>query len=454
MNHLKNFLQFINEGAWYEGDEGDERNVKVFLSLKNDPNNPNELLKTPYLNGDNFREAGIGGIKVYYGLQPKTPYSGLRGKNADPESQRAKNFIMNNLKQANPDVFSMAPGETLQGFIEATAIKNLASKNINYIVTVGSSQGLVKTMCDSLSNLYPDAKIIDLTKIDYFSAEDAIDKEALERAIEREMSMKRFDSEKNPIPAFSTTEPLVKDWARRIARALRERIESGEVNPSFNIKSTGIKGSVRSILRPKYNTAKEEFVDAVVDCVFGDENGDTGKMIIIDDNTQHFVDFANISNKIVEILAGIIDITSNKTQEVLLSSNIFNNIIDNYNKRKAIRKAEDALEEILPDINSELIKRRITNNIIGYVLYTFNKEISQEKYKLTEKQRLEIGASVFNLINQIKLHIQKYRYIDASQPVAIRKISNERGIPEEEVKGMYREYLIKNKILNSINWAK
>lgn len=451
MNHLKNFLQFINEGAWYEGDG---ENLKVFLSLRNDPNNPNELLKTPYLNGDNFREAGIGGIKVYYGLHPKTPYSGKKGADADPESQRAKNFIMNNLKIANPDVFSMAPGETLEGFIEGTAIKNLRSKNINYIVTVGSSQGLVKTMSDSLTNLYPDAKIIDLTKIDYFSAEDAIDKEALELAIEREMKMERFDDEKNPIPPFSTTEPRVRGWARRIARTLRERIESGEVNPSFNIKTTGIQGSVRSFLRPKYNTAKEEFVDAVVDCVFGNEDGDTGKMIIIDDNTQHFVDFANISNKIVEILGGIIDITSNKAQEVLLASNIFDKIIDNYNKRNAIRKAEDALDEIIPDIDSELIKKRITNNIIGYVLYTFNKEISQEKYKLTAKQRLDIGSSVFNLINLIRVQIPKYKYIDASQPFAIRKISNERGIPEEEVKGMYREYLIKNKILNSINWAK
>mgnify|MGYP000857971206 CR=1 FL=1 len=55
-------------------------------------------------------------------------------------------------------------------------------------------------------------------------------------------------------------------------------------------------------------------------------------MLIIDDNTQHFVDFANISNKIVEILSGIIDITSNKTQEALLSSNLFDSIIDNYKK--------------------------------------------------------------------------------------------------------------------------
>lgn len=452
MIHLKSFINFINEGAWYEGDD---ENVKVYLSLKNDPNNPNELLKTPYLNGDNFNKVGMGGIKVYYGLHPKTTYSGVRGAKEDPESQRAKKYIMNNLKASNPDIFSMAPGETLEGFIDGTAIKNLASKNINYIVTVGSSQGLVKTMRDSLSNLYSEAKIIDLTKIDYFNADDAIDKEALERAIQREMSIERFDSKNNPIPSFSTTAPLVEDWAKRIARGLRERIEGGEDNPSFNIKSTGIKGSVRSLLRPKYNTTKEEFVDAVVDCVFGDENGDTGKMLIIDDNTQHFVDFANISNKIVEILSGIIDITSNKTQEALLSSNLFDSIIDNYKKRNAIKKAENDLEDIIPDVSDEYIKKRIENNIIGYVLYTFNKEIAHESYKLTAKQRLEIGARVFALINQVKMQIPKYRYIDAAQPFAIKSIAKEKGIgSEEQIKEMYKEYLIKNKILNNINWTR
>jgi len=452
MIHLKSFINFINEGAWYEGDD---ENVKVYLSLKNDPNNPNELLKTPYLNGDNFNKVGMGGIKVYYGLHPKTTYSGVRGAKGDPESQRAKKYIMDNLKASNPDIFSMAPGETLEGFIDGTAIKNLSSKNINYIVTVGSSQGLVETMRDSLSNLYPEAKIIDLTKIDYFNADDAIDKEALERAIQREMSIERFDSDNNPISAFSTTAPLVEDWAKRIARGLRERIEGGEDNPSFNIKSTGIKGSVRSLLRPKYNTAKEEFVDAVVDCVFGNANGDTGKMLIIDDNTQHFVDFANISNKIVEILSGIIDITSNKTQEALLSSNLFDSIIDNYKKRNAIKKAENDLEDIIPEVSSEYIKKRIENNIIGYVLYTFNKEIAHESYKLTTKQRLEIGARVFALINQVKMQIPKYRYIDAAQPFAIKSIAKEKGIgSEEQIKEMYKEYLIKNKILNNINWTR
>jgi len=448
MIHLKDFKNFINEGSWYEM-EGD--NVKVYLSLKNDPNNPKELLKTPILNGDNFNKVGLGGIKVYYGLHPKTQYSGVRGANGDPSSQEAKNFIMDNIKEAEPDIFSMAPNETLESFIEKTSIKNLPSKRIDYIVTVGTSQGLVQKMSDSLIKLYPDAKIIDLTKIDYFSADDAIDKEALARAIEREMSISRFDAEENPAEPFSTTEPLVIDWARRITASLRNRIEGGEDNPSFNIRSTGIKGSVRSILRPKYNTAKQEFVDAVVHCVFGDVKGDTAKMLIIDDNTQHFTDFSNISNKVVEILAGIIDITSNKTQEALLSDNVFGKVMDNYKKMKASK----AIKSIIPSINDDKIKKSIENNIIGYVLYTFNREISQATYKLSKKQRIEIGASVFSYINQIKMQLPKYRYIDASQPFAIKKIAQEKGIEsEDEVKKMYKEYLEENKIFNSINWAK
>ena len=378
MIHLKSFINFINEGAWYEGNEENPESIRALISLKNDFNNPNELLTTPPLIGKNYSNQGLGNIKVYYGLYPHTPYSGVRGENGDPESQRAKKYIMNNLKRGNPDIFSMAPGETLENFIEKTLINNLPSKSVDYIVKVGTSEGLVEKMGDSLSILYPDAEVIDLTKLDYFSADDAIDKEALARSIESEMNKSRYaDKEKTiEIEGYSTTKPLIEDWARRITRGLRNRIESGELNPSFKIKSTGIKGSVRSVLRPKYNTATEEFVNAIVHCVFGDDEGYTGRMVIIDDNSQQFIDFSNISNKIVEILAGIIDATSNKTQEALLASNIFDGIKDNYKKHVAIKKAKDSLYDIMPDIDDERIKKRIENNIAGYVLYTFNSKIS------------------------------------------------------------------------------
>jgi hypothetical protein len=476
MIHLKSFINFINEGAWYEGNEKDIKSIRTFISLKNDFNNPNELLTTPPLIGKNYSNQGLGNIKVYYGLYPHTPYSGVRGENGDPESQRAKRYIMDNLKRGNPDIVSMSTGETLENFIEKTLINNLPSKRVDYIVKVGTSEGLVEKMGRSLSILYPDAEVIDLTKIDYFSADDAIDKEALERAIESEMDKPRYaDKEKTiSIERYSTTKPLVEDWAKRITRSLRDRIEGGEVNPSFKIKSTGIKGSVRSALRPKYNTATEEFVNAVVHCVFGDEDGDTGKMVIIDDNSQQFIDFSNISNKIVEILGGIIDVTSNKTQEALLASNIFDGIKDNYKKHIAIKNAENYLEDIIPDIDDDEIRKKIERNIAGYVLYTFNSKMSYHRYstktdkdgkvtreldktfgnKFTREERLALGKSVFDLISAVRLGVPKYRFIDASLPYAIERINREKNVnSEDELKKMYKEYLIANRIDNNTNWT-
>jgi hypothetical protein len=476
MIHLKSFINFINEGAWYVGNEEDHESIRTFISLQNDFNNPNELLKTPPLTGKNYSVEGLGNIKVYYGLYPLTPYSGTRGANGDPESQRAKKYIMDNLKRGNPNIVSMAPDETLENFIEKTFINNLSSNRVDYIVKVGTSEGLVEKMGKSLSILYPDSEVIDLTKIDYFSADDAIDKEALARSIESEMNKPRYaDKEKTiQIEGYSTTKPFVEDWAKRITKSLRDRIEGGEENPSFKIKSTGIKGSVRSALRPKYNTATEEFVNAVVHCVFGDENGDTGKMVIIDDNSQQFIDFSNISNKIVEILAGIIDVTSNKTQEALLASNIFDGIKDNYKKHLAIRGAEDYLGDIMPDISDEKIKKRIENNIAGYVLYTFNSKISYHKYstktdkegnkvkklvktfdnKFTKAQRLALGKLVFDLISAVRIGVPMYRFIEASQPYAIERINRDKNVGSEaELKKMYKEYLIANKIDNNTNWT-
>jgi len=477
MIHLKSFINFINEGAWYVGNEEDPESIRTFISLQNDFNNPNELLTTPPLIGKNYSTKGLGNIKVYYGLYPHTPYSSKEADNIGTASRRAKEFIMDNLKRGNPDIVSMSPGETLENFIEKTFINNLPSNRVNYIVKVGTSQGLVEKMGKSLSIMYPNAEVIDLSKIEYFSADDAIDKEALAISIESEMNKQRFSdkAKKNPIDArYSPTEQRVQSWARRITKDLRNRIERGEENPSFHIKTTGISGGVRASLRPKYNTAIEEFVNAVVHCVFGDENGDTGKMVIIDDNSQHFTDFSNISNKIVEILAGIINVASNKTQEALLNSNIFDGIKDNYEKHIAIRRAENSLEDIMPDIDDEKIKKRIENNIAGYVLYTFNSKISHHKYstkkdkegnnkkklvktfdnKFNKAQRLSLGKSVFDLINFVRTNVKQYRFISASQPYAIERINRDKNVGSEvELKKMYKEYLIASKMDNETNWS-
>ena len=153
MNHIKNFIQFINEGAWYVTKN---RKAKTYLSVKNNPRNANELLKTVNPNNLNFSERGIAKIKTYFGLYNDPPYV-----SETPDGDRAKEFIMDPLKEDN---FLMAPGESLEDFFRYTFTNNIEG-NIDYIVTMGSSKGLVKKMGDTFLNIYPNATIISIPKI-------------------------------------------------------------------------------------------------------------------------------------------------------------------------------------------------------------------------------------------------------------------------------------------------
>jgi hypothetical protein len=368
MIHLKSFINFINEGAWYEGDPGNPPNpdrVKVFLSTKNDPNNPNELLKTVEPNGKNFHKRGS--IKVYYGLHPRINY-----KDSNEESQLAKILIMDNLKKAKESIFSVAPGEKLDDFIDYTLLKNIKG-DVNYIVRVGSSADLVSVMSDSLQKIYPNALFIDLNKIKYKSPADAIDWDSYTEKRYSEWLKPRFDNRGNPEPPHSNTQLYVDNWWTARDNDLMELIAQGK-EPWFHIKSSGIQPGIRSALRPKYDTASDAFINAVHHCAFGDENGNLGKMILIDDNANEGIDFRNISSKVYEILAGIIDITKNNTQEVLKSQGIFSKIKSEYERRNIGRKLNTQLDNFLKTDVMDNIK----NNIIGYVLYDFNTKTKKE----------------------------------------------------------------------------
>ncbi len=450
MKHIKNFINFINEGArWYESyiDDKDNKKGRVTLSIKNDPNNPNELLKTPYLTGENYTEKGLAGIKVYYGLHPRDPY-----KSNQQISKDTKDFLMDTLKEANPEDFKMENGETLGDFIYETGLKNI-KRSPNYIVRMGSSKRLVGYMAKALSIRYPEAKIIDISKIEYFNPRDVIDEEALQRAIDRELSIERKDDEGNKIEPYSTTLPRVESYLKKSAAELKRIIErTGIPNPSFHLRSSGVMGSIRSVFKPKYNTAEQSFVDAVNHCVLGDEEGYTATMIIIDDNTQHGIDFSNISNKIVEILADIIDISKNTSEEFLKNSGIFDKLKDNYVAKREL------MNVINKDTDIESIKNKIKSNIIGYVLYNFSPTKSERNIesevvvKLSKKRRMEIGKNVYDTILSLR-KIDNYKYIEKSQPLAISKISTDTNINNRDlIKQYYKEYLESNGLLNSLNY--
>jgi hypothetical protein len=364
MIHLKSFINFINEGAWYERDIQDPNKVKVFLSTKNDANNPNELLKTVEPNGKNFNDRGI---KVYYGLYPRVQFA-----RNNQESQLAKSLIMDNLKKAKESVFSMAPGEKLEDFIDYTLLKNIKG-DVNYIVRVGSSEDLVSVMSDSLQKIYPDALDIDLNKIKYKSPADAIDWDSYTEKRYNEWLKPRFDKKGNPEPPHSNTQIYIDNWWTDRDNDLRNLIAQGK-EPWFHIKSSGLQGGIRGALRPKYDTASDAFINAVHHCAFGDENGNLAKMILIDDNANEGIDFRNISNKVYEILAGIIDITKNNTRKVLKSQEIFDKIKSEQERRNIARKLDAQLDNFLETDVMDNVK----NNIIGYVLYNFNRETKRE----------------------------------------------------------------------------
>lgn len=392
MIHLKSFINFINEGAWYEGNPGNPPNpdnVKVFLSTKNDSNNPNELLKTVEPNGKNFNDRGI---KVYYGLYPRVQFA-----RNNPESQLAKTLIMDNLKKAKESIFSMAPGEKLEDFIDYTLLKNIKG-DINYIVRVGSSADLVSVMSDSLEKIYPDALSIDLNKIKYKSPVDAIDWDSYTEKRYSEWLKPRFDKKGNPEPQHSNTQIYIDNWWTARDNDLIELIAQGK-EPWFHIKSSGIQGGVRSALRPKYDTAADAFINAVHHCAFGDENGNLAKMILIDDNSNEGIDFRNISNKVYEILAGIIDITKNNTREVLKSQEIFNKIKSEQNRRNIARKLNAQLDNFLETDVMDNVK----NNIIGYVLYNFNSAIV--KKDLNDNDYIEVlKKSISEVVDPVILN--------------------------------------------------
>jgi hypothetical protein len=361
MKHLKKFINFINEGAWYD-------NGKTYLSVKNDPNNPNELLKTVDPNNLNFSERGVANIKTYFGLYPKTPY-----KKGNEESRNAKKFIMEPLKN---DDFSMWSGETLEDFFKYTLTNNIEG-GIDYIVTIGSSKDLVGKMAQSFLNLYPKASIIPIPKIKYTNVMDAVDWEAYNRKIESELAIPRYydkdiinkrtgeiihrkgDEKPRSSPTMQRVEPWIDDMVKKLLQM---------EDPSFEIKSSGEMGGIRGALRPKYNTATEGFISAVHHCCLGDNNGNFGKMLIIDDNINQGNDLRDISNKIVEIVSGIIDITKNITEDRLKKS------------------------DILSRIETESLKN-ISKNIFCYALYNFGP--SGKRYEPIPKFKTDLLKKSF-----------------------------------------------------------
>ena len=435
MNRIKNFIQFINEGAWYVTDPVDNTKSQAYLSVRNNSNNQTEYLKTVDSNMKNYSEKELAGFRVYYGLYPAQKFYKYPKDRQLAAQQRAleariKDNIMDPLKKG---LYKMSEGEKLSDFLNYTLAKNIDG-NVNYIVRMGSSENLVKGLSEAFNEIYPDAEIIDINKIKYNDVYSAINLSEFLRKVKSELTQGRQGT--------SDTRRQVLQWIKQIKYQIQESIRKGE-DPSFTIKSSGIKGGVRSALRPKYDTASEAFIEAVHHCVLGDSSGNLGKMIIVDDNINQGIDFRDVSHKILEILAGVIDITKNVASKTLKDSDIFGKISDSYRLRNMENKVNSELDNLL----EREAKDRISKNVIGYVLYGFQ----TGRYESEDTDYYEIIADISRgVINELGIEggrntIYRSSYNKISSAIEERSLEAIRNINPDS------DAIIRRKINNIIS---
>jgi hypothetical protein len=70
---------------------------------------------------------------------------------------------------------------------------------------------------------------------------------------------------------------------------------------------------------------------------------------------------------------------------------------------------------------------------------------------MTKEQRLNIGGKVYSWVQTLKKN-PIFKETQKAQRNAIAKMNKETGISQDLLKQMYKEYLIKNKLLNKFNW--
>jgi hypothetical protein len=328
MKHLKKYQSFINEGAYLNA-EG-----KAVLSWENDKTNPSEVLKsqsgqiysnikeipgvkfqtdTPLKNRDRLNF----GWPIFYGLS----VDGYEGKVDSPERFRD---TMAQLKDANIENIETSLPQFIKNSFDHLNIKKYFKPD--YIVSLGSTKGLVGHLAKSINQLFPEADPINLDKVKYLNAGDAIDWEELEAQTSRQArganTLERFKKEvilryanrENLDPEFldflmATTN--IEDLRRLVTASGRyiapetqlEWLEAinGEQMTPFIIRTSGRNvGGFKKFFKRKYTYGDQEFIEAVIDCVKSNK-----RMLIVDDNINSGDDIKEIKRNILDILKNL-----------------------------------------------------------------------------------------------------------------------------------------------------
>lgn len=337
MKHLKNYQSFINEGA-YLNDKG-----QAVLSWENDPNNPDEVLKSAnatvttkgrhIIQGVEFqgdtpqfnRQARNYGWPIFFGLSIED----YAGKVDDPARFRD---TMTQLKAANI--------ENIEASLPRFIKKSFDHLRINqdfrpdYIVTIGSTKGLVGHLAKAANQLFPKADPINLDKVKYLNAGDAIDWEELKAQTGRQKSgAKSLQTFKYTILSYVDKLNLDKEFRKMIMDTqdvddLRKLITAsgryispetqiqwldaidGETMTPFVVRTSGRNfGGFKQFFKTKYAYDDQEFIEAVLNCI---QSGK--KMLIIDDNKNTGDDIKDIKKNIIDILknSGLTEMQRNK----------------------------------------------------------------------------------------------------------------------------------------------
>jgi hypothetical protein len=334
MKHIKNYQSFINEGA-YLNSKG-----QAVLSWENDRENPDEVLKSANITrtrsnrdvkdavdfqgeiprsnqvGSASRDVGAGyGFPIFFGLSADD----YTGKVDDPARFRD---TMAQLKAANIENAEESVLQFIKGSFKYLQISQHFKPD--YIVTIGSTKGLVGHLAKAANKIFPEADPINLDKVKYLNAGDAIDWEELKAQTGRQAKgASTLEMVKSNILKYVDTDNvdyefirLIKattdiDDLRRLITASgryispetqlkwREVID-GETMTPFIVRTSGRNpGGLKSFFKTKYSFDDQEFIEAVINCYRLGK-----KMLIMDDNKNTGSDINTIRKNILDILSG------------------------------------------------------------------------------------------------------------------------------------------------------
>lgn len=321
MKYLDKYSAFL-EGARIEADG------KVHLSRSD-----NRLDILGFVNGKT-RVLTAGGYTVHYRLEskPGVTHHGLIKK------------TMDGLKSANSEKFSDA-FTSLTEFMRPD-LKDLqksarTSGTFDYIVKIGSSEGLANAMAEVAKRQFPKAKVIDIPKLIHSSFYTAIDFKELERSL-LNYKISSFQLVKDfiysQIDKDQTGEELVTEFKRTkgpsdLAEFLKSDSETGQIvwkerYRNFKVKKTGtIPGNIIKYF-VKYDLATTEFLEMISSCIREKKNA-----IIFDDNIHNKTDIKKIFETVERQATNVLETI--KTAEYVGGGikGLYDNLAANYRNR-------------------------------------------------------------------------------------------------------------------------